>query len=236
MSKSVNKRNYDSFYSQFNPFFTVTMKRVLLLVALLFSASSQAEIISDVSNTKHNFSASTIPGLPGNEERSMKATSESQVCVFCHTPHGASDLPKAPLWNRSLSTSSYIPYSSSSLDATDLGQPEGKSKLCLSCHDGTIAIGSVNVLNRKENPTISFTGTESDGSIDESDQGSRSGYTRRLGVDLSNDHPISFTYDSALSLRDGELRAPNEPGQSVAERSPGNHAKLPLEDGQVECI
>ncbi len=232
----MNKRNYDSFYSQFNPFFIVTMKRALLLVVFLFSTSSQAEIISDVSNTKHNFSASTVPGLPGNEERSMKATSESQVCVFCHTPHGASDLPKAPLWNRSLSTSSYIPYSSSSLDATDLGQPEGKSKLCLSCHDGTIAVGSVNVLNRKENPTISFSGAESDGSIDESDQGSSSGYTRRLGVDLSNDHPISFTFDSALSLRDGELRSPNEPGESVAERSPGNHAKLPLEDGQLECI
>ena len=36
----------------------------------------------------------------------------------------------------------YIPYSSSSLQAKP-GQPTGTSKLCLSCHDGTIALGSV---------------------------------------------------------------------------------------------
>ncbi len=201
-----------------------------------FSVTSHAEIVSDIRNTKHNFSASTVPVLPGNEEREMKAESESQICVFCHTPHGASNIDRAPLWNRSLSTSSYVPYSSSSLDAVDVGQPEGKSKLCLSCHDGTIAIGSVNVLNRNENQTVAFSGAKADGTIADGAQGSKSGYTRRLGLNLSNDHPISFTYDSDLSLRDGELRTPNEPGAPVAERTPGVHSKLPLEDSQMECI
>ena len=40
-----------------------------------------AERISDVRNTVHNFSV-TGPGA-------VRAVSEDEVCVFCHTPHGA---------------------------------------------------------------------------------------------------------------------------------------------------
>ena len=66
-------------------------------------------------------------------------------------------------------------------------------------------------------------------------QGADTGFTRNLGVDLSNDHPISFTYDSNLALADGELR---DPALSVhiATRSPGVKPAVPLENGQVECM
>ena len=36
--------------------------------------------------------------------------------------------------------------------------------------------------------------------------GASTGFTRNLGTDLRNDHPISLTYNSLLATRDGELR------------------------------
>ena len=78
---------------------------------------ANAQSTSDVASTPHNLS---VDG-PGT----AKATSETQVCVFCHTPHGATNSPGTPLWNRSLSGQTYTTYSSSSLDAATIaGQLE----------------------------------------------------------------------------------------------------------------
>ena len=206
----------------------------LLTIAALLASNANAERISDIRNTKHNFSATVVPSLPGGESRVVQASEESQICAFCHTPHGATQAPRAPLWNRQLSGATYTPYSSTSMEAIDVGQPNAKSKLCLSCHDGTLAIGAVNVLNGVQRPTINMIGTSPDGTIPPG-EGGRSGFTRRLGVDLTNDHPISFTYDSAQAVRDGELRDPAvEP--HLGERFPGHKPLLPLEDGQMECV
>ena len=64
---------------------------------------------------------------------SIKASTETRACIFCHTPHGASSDP--PLWNRYSSGANYSTYHSSTAKAS-VGQPTGASKLCLSCHDG----------------------------------------------------------------------------------------------------
>ncbi len=196
-----------------------------------------AERISDIRNTKHNFSATVIPDLPDAANRDAYATSESQICAFCHTPHAATLAPKTPLWNRQLSTATYTPYTSTSLDAIDLRQPGGKSKLCLSCHDGTLALGAVNVLNREENPRVDFTGPGiGPGDTIPAGKGQDTGYTRRLGVDLTNDHPISFTFDSAQAERDGELHNPVMVSH-LGDRAPGGtRPTIPLEDGKVECV
>jgi hypothetical protein len=179
--------------------------------------------ISDIANTKHNFSVS------GTGE--IRATSEDEVCVFCHTPHQANTALAAPLWNRQLSTATYTPYTSSSLDAIGLDQPGGSSKLCLSCHDGTIAIGNVNVLNGAFTGGTPVPGLESTMPIG---QGALTGFTRLLGTNLTNDHPISFTYDDALASRDGELRAPTSTTY-IKNRVPGVFPKVPLENGQLQC-
>ena len=213
---------------------TLRVTAALILLTLL-AVSAQAEVISDIRNTKHNFSASVVPALPEGASRTVRATSESQICAFCHTPHKGAQQARAPIWNRKLSGSTYTPYTSTSIDAIDLGSPNTKSKLCLSCHDGTLAIGAVNVLNRVENPNIGVRGTDSDGSMP-AGIGERTGFTRRLGTDLTNDHPISFTYDTAQFTRDGELRDPSVE-TFIGERGPGRHQPtLPLEDGQMECI
>ncbi len=135
-----------------------------------------------VSETVHNLSASG----PGR----IRAVAESQVCIFCHAPHNTSGL--RPLWNRDLSMASYQIYRSSTLDAQP-GQPTGASKLCLSCHDGTIALGSV--LSRSEQ--IRMSGGDF----------IPSGLTN-LGTDLSDDHPVSFFYTPGLSASDLQLKSP----------------------------
>ncbi len=136
-----------------------------------------------VVNTVHNLSA----GGPGG----MHAVTEDQVCIFCHTPHNAA--PVQPLWNRSLPVSAYTVYSSNALDA-EPGQPTGSSKLCLSCHDGTIALGSI--LSRDQIIMMA-------GGITTLPPGESN-----LGTDLSDDHPISFAYTGTLVGRDPKLRHP----------------------------
>lgn len=187
---------------------------------------SFAETVSDVRNTKHNLSV-TGPGP-------VRAVSESQVCAFCHTPHGAENLPAAPLWNRQVSGATYTPYTSSSIDADDIAAtPGGSSKLCLSCHDGTIAIGAVNVINGQLDTTIAMTGTLADGTMPPG-HGSETGFTRRLGVDLRNDHPISLTYDTSLALLDGELRDP-QTSPHIGNRGGSSKPVVPLQDDRLEC-
>jgi len=152
------------------------------LVAIFLSASQIG--YASVVTTKHNLSVSS----PG----SIKASTESQVCIFCHTPHNSA--PATPLWNRQDPGLSYIPYSSSTANAS-IGQPTGASILCLSCHDGTIALGKV--LSR-------VTDIEMQGGVTTMPIGST-----RLGTDLSDDHPISFQYTSSLvTQRNGELVEP----------------------------
>jgi predicted CXXCH cytochrome family protein len=111
-----------------------------------------------------------------------------ELCVFCHTPHSASTT--RALWNRDLPPATYNLYTSSTLEAT-LKQPTGASRLCLSCHDGTTALGNLRV------PPA--TGPVSLGPL----TGRAS-----LGTDLSDDHPVSLGYDTALALKQGQLADP----------------------------
>ena len=209
------------------------MLGLLLWVGNAVAGSLPNNRISDIRNTKHNLSAN-----PSAANRNVQADSNLEICVFCHTPHAANP-SQGPLWNRELSSATYDTYNSGSLDATGEGialdQPSGISKLCLSCHDGTIAIGSVRVLNGNwATGTIAMSGTNSDGTMPDGPIGAASGFTRRLGTDLTNDHPISFTFDTSLAQRDGELRDPaSEP--HIGNRSPGNAPHVPLDSDQVQC-
>ena len=223
-----------------------------LVCALLLVCFSNvfAARISDVRNTKHNFSSTDLPSiLGGGDTRDVKADTESEICVFCHTPHGANVGAPGPLWNRELSGATYNTYNSGSLDATGEGialdQPDGVSKLCLSCHDGTIAIG--NVRNRAgsggfQASAITTTGTGPSGEMAPG-EGINTGFTRYLGTDLANDHPISLTFDSALADADGEMRYPDAESHLVVRQGGnGNTTDVPLEfdagtatGGKVQC-
>lgn len=166
------------------------MRRLLLAVALLAVPLAARAQATGVRATKHNLAASA-----GN---SVRAATETEVCVTCHTPHGSTR--DGPLWNRSSSSASYVPYTSPSLQAST-GVPTGYSKLCLSCHDGTIAIGNViNAPNAGDRGQIAMLGTGPGGEMP-------AGRTR-IGTVLTNDHPISMVFDDALKSDDGELADP----------------------------
>jgi predicted CXXCH cytochrome family protein len=157
--------------------------RVLVVTGLVGAAAICGGQSQSVIYTPHNLSASG-PGA-------VRASGEDEVCVFCHTPHNSA--PVQPLWNRSSSTSLYTVYRSDSLKS-EPGQPTGSSKLCLSCHDGTIALGSVTSRNQVIHMSGGITTLPA-------------GRTN-LGTDLSDDHPISFRYDSVLVNKNPKLADP----------------------------
>ncbi len=211
----------------------VALVGALLCIAAPLLGPAMAERFADIANTKHNLSVSGPNTTRSNEDR---------ICVFCHTPHAANEQAPPPLWNRQLSGAIYRPYTSGSFDAgrrsgwltsVEGGQPDGASKLCLSCHDGTVALGSVLVLDGRQNQKIEVSGTAAGGTMPEG-RGAQTGFTRRLGTDLTNDHPISFTYDDRLAIRDGELRLPSSTPE-VGSRKPRRQPVLPLTDKKLQC-
>jgi predicted CXXCH cytochrome family protein len=169
----------------------------LLALALLIAGPVRAGAQTQIGRTAHNLTASG----PGP----VRATEAAGLCAFCHTPHDAK--PTRALWNRDLSTTTYRLYQSSTLEAR-LNQPTGSSRLCLSCHDGTLALGVVRHAPKGARFAMGpLTGTAV------------------LGTDLSHDHPISFVYDAALAGRRGQLADP-----AVLPRQ----VRLD-ETGQVQC-
>ena len=168
----------------------MAMRSINVCLCLLILGLSAPDAISSgaiggatIATTRHNLSSKGAGPV--------RAAVEEQICVFCHAPHSSS--PIAPLWNRGQPGTTYTPYSSSTAVASP-GQPTGSSILCLSCHDGTIALGDV--ISR----TLPITMT---GGITTMPTG-----TGRLGTDLSDDHPISFEYTSQVAASRGELVDP----------------------------
>ena len=122
---------------------------------------------------------------------STQSWGQAQICKACHIPHnansGTSAVLSPVLWNHTLSVATYTLYDtawSSTLNAT-AGQPGGTSKLCLSCHDGTVAVDSFGGSTPVPTSIVA---------------------SANLGTDLRNDHPIGITYDGTLVTADGALR------------------------------
>jgi predicted CXXCH cytochrome family protein len=99
-----------------------------------------------------------------------------------------------PLWNHELSGAAYTVYSSPTMKAV-VGQPNGSSRLCLSCHDGTVAIGD---LHSSGTPVTMVNGVTT-----------MPAGPANMGTDLSGHHPVSFLYDAALAAADGNLKQPS---------------------------
>ncbi|MHC4700869.1 MAG: cytochrome c3 family protein [Planctomycetota bacterium] len=152
--------------------------RKIVVVALCLAFTVSMPVWAVITGSVHDFSAS---GWSGGE-----------ICIVCHTPHGGSTVLDAPLWNHEQTTETFAIYGSSTLETTnDIGQPDGSTKLCLSCHDGSIALDS-------------FGGATGSNFIDPNYVIAGS-----PGWDLGGEHPVSFTYDTALATADGGLHDPN---------------------------
>ncbi|MDT8337672.1 MAG: cytochrome c3 family protein [Sulfurimonas sp.] len=184
--------------------------RYLIFALFAFLLVGLTQLPASIVNTKHNLSV----GGTGT----AKATIETEVCVFCHVPHFSQPIGK-PLWNRSMPTTDYVMYDSEYLRrmgypsiAANLGSdndtPGALSRQCLSCHDGTIAIGAVSKLRYDyDGAVIDMGGVDPDGTIIDTATGF-------IGTDLSHHHPVGVEYDSTISktfgnggIRSMELKA-----------------------------
>ena len=140
------------------------MKR-LLFIATIFalSAAAAAQITGDVLGS-HNLSLSGTSPVKGGLD----------PCLYCHVPHSGVQNPNGALWSQTLSTQVYKSYNSTTLHNTSL-QPllGGDSSLCLSCHDGTVAVGQ----------TQPFGQIQMSGNMFPAD---------KFGTDLQGSHPFSL--------------------------------------------
>ncbi len=183
---------------------------LLTLLCILPPAFAQTSITT----SKHNLSTSGTG--------TIKAESETQVCIFCHTPHRSNTV--APLWNKQPTSAGYTLYSSDYLTSRSYPAPEQinqKSKLCMSCHDGTVAIGYV----------YNVPGASGPGTISMQESGSPittmpTGAAGHLDTDLTNDHPVGFFYNTT---QDPELVVRAWPWNTAVKLDPD------ASNGKVEC-
>ena len=168
------------------------MKKLILIAALAFPLMNMGQTTLGPGVTG---SSLTIAGLPHNFSGQSWNTYVNighgeQICQPCHTPHNADiSITEAPLWNHQFTTATYQMYTSIRAGAGTMGAViDGTSKLCLSCHDGSVAIGSFG----GQTGTVYMSGYNNGGA--------------NFGTDLRNDHPVSVDYAAALAAGWGGLR------------------------------
>ena len=131
------------------------LHRALLLCAGLFLTSgswadtdlpTKFSNTGSIGNTRHNLTQRQVAGGgPAGVTMDSYRNDYQEVCVYCHTPHGANRTVTAPLWNRTMKATSYQTYDllgTASLTQT-VSQPGMNSLTCLSCHDGQTAVDSI---------------------------------------------------------------------------------------------
>lgn len=168
---------------------------LILISTLILTFIAYAGIVG----TKHDLTPSTPRGWttfsPAQQIYVSGVGKTTEKCVFCHTPHSVSD--SYPLWNHQLSTAWYTNLPSPSQPEwadllTTVQQPDRGAKLCLGCHDGTVAIGGAGVRNRPgrgTGPTITMTGVTAEGYMPTTAYG---------WVTVSQKHPFSIAVNSQL--------------------------------------
>ena len=184
------------------------LKKVVLVGSILLGLTSLCRG-QQITGSSHDFTTSN----------KLQYNSTGEVCIVCHAPHGT-DGTGAPLWNHHTTTQIFTTYTGYKfLALPSITQPDGASKLCLSCHDGVSAINqfggiSGGNLQGPSGAPIKLTSNDV------------------VGLDLSISHPISFVYDKALSTLDPGLRDP-----TTATTSLGGTIKTDLLDinGKMQC-
>lgn len=145
------------------------MTRVIRLTPLVLAMALTTTAFGQITNTPHNLN--NWPGLEISTEYGV-----NQICLPCHVPHNAyydAGTITEALWNHEETDVTFEMYTTGS--GQQGNQPEGPSKMCLSCHDGVTAIDSYGGLTG----TVTLAGEPS--AIGEDG-------------DLTDDHPIGIIY------------------------------------------
>lgn len=149
------------------------------LVALLTLVPALA-LAQGITGTRHDLATGAAGGGP-------KATSNTQTCGFCHTPHNSNT--QALIWNKTLATGTRGWTATSTANGTSLPTAiQPASMRCLSCHDGTVALGDVSNVGNGSAGNIAMSGPVT------------AGYLVGDGVApnaMLNNHPVSIPYAGA---------------------------------------
>ena len=177
---------------------------------------------SGITGSKHDLSAATgIGSFYPTSTLAGGADPLDRICIFCHAPHhsmvtnDSASINYLPLWNHEVTDRSYNMYESDFgdgpsavaagvlavdafadshlLNADLTGQPGGVSRLCLSCHDGSVAVNEYGRAPQREY-SISTGGAK----IDEQFMIGGNPYG------LLNHHPIGFDY-AEVAAADNEI-------------------------------
>ena len=158
------------------------MKTKKFMAVILIGLGFTIPCTAQIAGTSHDFSSKAW------------APTDNKICGVCHTPHQAMNEPSAPLWNhQSTAVASYTLYTSPTFNSSGtISDPGASSKLCLSCHDGTVALENFGGLTIGTNY---ISASNKVGGV--------------IGNDMSKEHPISFDYTDALATVDGALKTPS---------------------------
>ncbi|MEW6109446.1 MAG: cytochrome C [Nitrospirota bacterium] len=177
----------------------IAMTLITGLAAMVYATGDGAGIVT----SPHDFSSAL-----------WNATGE--ICVTCHTPHAAITGEQL-LWNHAMSTATYTMYSSATLTAKNMtvdAQPTGINKLCLACHDGTVALDS-------------FGGATGITMISPTYPAQMN-----IGTNLSKTHPIGVVYDDDPIDGSGDMNL--RPAATTAMGLSGFISDV-LEVGKITC-
>lgn len=184
----------------------MTSRRVVLPLAV-FAAMWCTSAFAQMSTTKHNFQLQTNP------VRVNPGGPEDGLCVFCHTPHkGQASLL---LWNHEMSVNNYSwadlgvggRTTGGTSYPTNLRTWTGSTAKCLSCHDGTVSVGSLYWANAGV-----LTGANALTMAGPDQTGGRLSNSTYIipsatpgGNDMTGNHPVGvpYPYDNASSTYNG---------------------------------
>ena len=171
------------------------MKKLIYAVGAMALMVVAGPATADIVGSRHDLTTAT-----GGAWTETGDTDE--VCVFCHTPHGGNNTG-APLWNRSAPAGPFTMYNaafSPTIDMTVAATPQGVSAACLSCHDGVTTFDSLINGPTTVSGTYNYTAGGADqgwtwNPVTEETMADAADQVTNIGTVLTDDHPISVTYD-----------------------------------------
>ena len=175
-----------------------------------------------IANTRHNLTQrQPNGGGPNGSIMDSFRNNYGEVCVYCHTPHGADANIKLPLWNRTTLATPYKTYNqlNTSTLTQQVSQPGANSLSCLSCHDGQTAMDSI-INMPGSGRYLASQATSTNNTFLNTWPGSETGNVQHqglsggeclvchggalptvpdfrmavIGTDLTNDHPVGITF------------------------------------------
>jgi len=185
------------------------MKRTRILAYALLAATAvlAGSAVAGIQGTKHDFtSTGDMNGKAYNKTTDM--------CGPCHVPHKPKQ--NVPLWAHTLTTKTFELYSSNpeytgghaaSYDASPVNFEGSRTRACLSCHDGTVAVVTGLTLSSADSSWMLY----SNGSAVPASASPQNG--------LMGTHPVGVTYSPTWA----------------GFKDISTDASVKLENGKVQC-